>query len=73
MMTDPARLSMRSLWRFYLLVKNESSFTTELIRDHLSNFLKYTIAVLGMLHLVSNKGYNWCSEAGLQLELNQWY
>ena len=71
-MTGPARSSMRSLWRFYLLVKIESSFTTESIVDQLSNYLKYAIAVLGMLHVVSNKGYNKYSEtAGLVLGLQK--
>ena len=70
-MTGPVRLSTRSLWRFYLLVKIESSFTTESKRDQLSNYLKYAIAVLGMLHSASNKGYNKCSETGLVLELKK--
>ena len=72
MMTVPARLSMRSLWRFYLPVKIESSFTIESIVDQLSDYLKYAIAVLGMLLVVSNKGYNKYSEtAGLVLGLQK--
>ena len=70
-MTGRARSSMRSLWRFYLLVKIESSFTTESIVDQLSNYLKYAIAVFGMLHVVSNKGYNKYSEAGFVLVLKK--